>query len=528
MNILTLIAPLTRHAHIDKTQEVPIVELSHQSEESYYEVARLIMKGVNYILKPLGLEHNNFIFISVYAILVFLIAWAIGEAVKVIILFIVHHLSKFVKYDLYGRLKEAHFFEKICSVIAPVVFLIFIQFTLTGQATLALWLSKLTWIYICFRICVALSTLSMVIWNHVDARENKRKLPLKGIVQLIKGMLWIIFTIVVMGIIVNKSPASLLAGLGAFAAVLMLVFKDSILGVVAGVQLSENDSLHVGDWIKVPGTDANGNVVEVTLTSVKVQNFDKTVTTIPPYNLISGSFTNYRQMQITGTRRICRNYMIDADSVVPADDIMLERYSHIPLLSDWLKKKIEQRAEGKTEDALNSAGLVDGSIETNLGIFRAYLKLYLDAHPNISHASADTCFISTLPQTAVGIPLQIYCFTSTSQWTPYEAIQSSIFEHIAIAMGRFGLYTNENASGRDEILNGVLEAGKDPARYFGIPFPFLSAGGTPDAPAIGNDSNLINTKSDNHPDSSNTANTGGTISDSTGKPTPGNAAPHNT
>ena len=188
-------------------------------------------------------------------------------------------------------------------------------------------------------------------------------------------------------------------------------------------------------------------------------------------------------MQESHTRRICRSYMIDADSVLPTDDHMLAEYAKIPLLKDWIEKKIAQREAGKVENVNNSEGLVDGSIETNLGVYRAYLKLYLDAHPHVSHVPADDCFISALAQTASGIPLQVYCFTNTSAWLPYEAIQSAIFEHFAIMMGRFHLYTYENASGRDTIVNGVLEAGRDPNLYFGLPYPFLQNGGLPEAPA---------------------------------------------
>lgn len=484
MNLLSALMLLDPERAADHAEHTyPTVELHGVTEESTHTIATWIMDGVNWVLKLVGLDNNNFIFTVVYATLVFLLAIAVGQVAKWVILGIVNHLSKVVKYDIYIRLRQANFFSKACRIVVPIVFLIFIQFTLTNKATLAMWLTRLTWVYIVYVFALSLNTLAMVVWSHVDARENKKKLPLRGLVQLIKGIIWILAAIVVVAIIVDKSPASLLAGLGAFAAVLMLVFKDSILGVVAGVQLSENDSLHVGDWIKVPGTDANGNVIEVTLTSVKVQNFDKTVTTLPPYSLVSGSFTNYRPMQESHTRRICRSYMIDCDSVLPTDDVMLAEYAKIPLLKDWIEKKIAQRAAGKVENVNNSEGLVDGSIETNLGVYRAYLKLYLDAHPQVSHNPADDCFISALAQTSVGLPLQIYCFTNTSSWLPYEAIQSSIFEHIAIMMGRFHLYTYENASGRDTIVNGVLEAGRDPNLYFGLPYPFLQNGGTPEAPA---------------------------------------------
>ena len=300
----------------------------------------------------------------------------------------------------------------------------------------------------------------MAIWKHVDRIENKRHLPLKGLAQLAKGIIWIVAVIVTIAILVDKSPAALLAGLGVFASVLMLVFKDTILGLVAGVQLAENDSLHVGDWIAVKGTDANGTVEEVNLTFVKVLNWDKSTTTLPPYSLISGSFTNYRSMQESNTRRICRSYMIDADSVLPCTPAMLDNISKtVPYMADYIAAKLRQKAEGKVADVDNPEGLVDGTIDTNLGLFRAYMKMWLDANPHVSHDS--DCFVSTLAQTSVGIPFQVYCFTSTSKWFPYEAIQDGVFEHLASMLRFFQLYTFENPSGRDTIVDGYLSPGGD-------------------------------------------------------------------
>ncbi|MDE7407621.1 MAG: mechanosensitive ion channel family protein, partial [Muribaculaceae bacterium] len=255
---------------------------------------------------------------------------------------------------------------------------------------------------------------------------------------------------------------------------LMLIFKDSILGVVAGVQLSENDSLHVGDWIKVNGTDANGTVTEVNLTSVKVQNWDLTTTSLPPYSLISGSFTNYRSMSVTNTRRICRSYMIDADSVKAATPELLERVRKVPYMDHFITRKLAQKAAGKIEDVNNSEGLPDGTIDTNLGLFRAYMKYYLLNNANIDRSS--TMFVSTLAQTSTGIPLQIYCFTATSDWLPYEAIQDTVFEHLAVMLQYFDLYTYEEESGRDTIVEGYI-ANHAPDTVVGIPTPFVK---TPD------------------------------------------------
>lgn len=460
---------------------MPKVDLSEPAQEGTYEIARLLMKLVNFLLSLVDMQDNKTLFIILYAALVFFIAIGIGYVVKWIVLFLMNHVGKHLHTDVYGYLRDEKFFTKTARIFPALVFLIFIQFTLNGQLTLASWLTRLCWIYVSFVVADSMTLIVNVTWRHVNTRANKKKLPLNGIAQLLKGAIWILYAIVAVAILVDKSPASLLAGLGAFAAVLMLVFKDSILGVVAGVQLSENDSLHVGDWIKIG--DANGTVTEVSLTAVKVLNWDKTTTTIPPYNLVSNGFTNYRSMQVSNTRRIQRSYMIDADSVVPCDDKLLAEFSNIPFMQEWISKKLEQKKAGKEQNAANPDGLADGSIDTNLGVFRAYLKMWLDANPNIASTGVgNDCFVTTLPQTPYGIPLQVYCFTSTSKWIPYEAIMSAVFEHISVMLYRFHLYTYESPSGRDTIIDGYICPGKNPDVVFGMPYPFFNNGGSPENP----------------------------------------------
>lgn len=461
---------------------IPKMELSEPAQESTYAIAHLLMKVVHFLLSLVGLENNQTMTTVVYAALVFLIAIGVGYLVKWIVMAFMKHLGSHVHMSIYRYLVEEGFFTKTSRLIPAIVFLIFIEITLNGHMSVATWLTRLTWIYICYIIANSITLLVNVTWKHINERANKRHLPLNGLAQLVKGVIWIIFAIIIVAVLFNKSPGSLLAGLGAFAAVLMLVFKDSILGVVAGVQLSENDSLHVGDWIKVG--DANGTVTEVSLTAVKVLNWDKTTTTLPPYNLVSNGFTNYRTMQQSNTRRIQRSYMIDADSVVPCDEALLEEFSKIPMMKNWIDQKVAQRKAGKEQNAANPAGLADGSIDTNLGVFRAYMKMWLDANPNIaSTGDGNDCFITTLPQTPYGIPLQVYCFTSTSKWIPYEAIMSAVFEHIAVMLYRFHLYTYESPSGRDTIIDGYICPGKNPDVVFGMPYPFFNNGGSPENPA---------------------------------------------
>lgn len=443
-----------------------------EAVDETFEIGKLIMQAVKWIFDHIGLEHHANLELFVYAALVFAISWGVGIVAQYIILFIVRLISRKWNGDITDDLTKRRFFHKASRIVPAIFFLIMIQVTMQQHSSLGSWLSRITWIYLTFVVARCLTILVKVIWNHVDQRENKKHLPLKGLIQLLCGIIWILFAIGVVSIIVDKSPGTLLAGIGVFASVLMLVFKDSILGLVAGVQLSENDSVHVGDWIAVQGTNANGTVLEVSLTEVKIQNWDKTVSSVPPYNLISGTFTTYRPMQESGTRRIARTYMIDSESVKEPSADLMARLAEIPLLKDWLEKKQAQKAAGREYCVNNPEGLADGTIDTNLGIFRAYLTLWLKNNPDISQA--DTYFINTLEQTANGIPLQVYCFTSTSAWVAYEGIQSAVFEHIAVMLTKFGLYVYENSSTRATILEGIMgreiPAGQS---IFGLPEPLI-------------------------------------------------------
>ncbi len=460
----------------DEGAHLPSLEMPLHADEGTYQIAGLIMRIVDWIFNTIGLHHHATLELITYSILVFAISWGIGYITQLVILFFVDLVSKRVKGNIYSNLIQARFFHKIARIIPAIFFLIFVQFTMQQHSSLSSWLSRVTWIYLAFIFTRCLTIFVNVVWNHVDARENKKKLPLKGLVQLVCGIFWIIFAIVTISIIVDKSPGALLAGLGVFASVLMLIFKDSILGLVAGVQLSENDSVHVGDWIAVEGTNANGTVTEVTLTEVKIQNWDKTVSSVPPYNLISGTFTTYRPMQESHTRRIARTYLLDCDSVQAATPEMIAEIAKIPIMTDWIAKKQEQKAAGKEYCVNNPAGITDGTIDTNLGMFRAYLTMWLRQNPDISQV--DDLFVNTLQQSASGIPLQVYCFTSTSSWIPYEGIQSAVFEHVAVMLSKFGLFVFENSSSRATILEGVmgreLPAGET---VVGLPNPLIVKSG---------------------------------------------------
>ena len=270
---------------------------------------------------------------------------------------------------------------------------------------------------------------------------------IKGLVQLIKIGLFIVAALVIIATVTGKHVGLLLSGVGAMSAVLMLIFKDTILGFVAGVQLSSNDMLRVGDWIEMPQLNADGDVIDIALHTVKVRNWDKTITTIPSWRLISDSYKNWRGMQEIGGRRIKRALYIDAASVHFLGDEEIRKLSQLRLLADYLPSKEQDVAQWN--QALGDAADLPANRRrlTNLGTFRAYVQAYLDKHPQIHRELS--CMVRQLASGPQGIPLELYCFTTTVQWDEYEGIQSDIFDHLFALMPEFGLALYQQPSGQD-------------------------------------------------------------------------------
>jgi miniconductance mechanosensitive channel len=253
--------------------------------------------------------------------------------------------------------------------------------------------------------------------------------------------------IVIASIIIGESPLNLFAGLGAMTAVLMLVFKDPILGFVAGLQLSSNRMVAIGDWVDIPQHDASGDVMEIALTTVKVRNFDNTITTVPTQSLINDSFKNWRGMQESPGRRIKRSIFIDINSIEFCDDDAIARYSKIDYIKEYLKtKKVEVNAyNAKTESHTESR--VNGRRLTNIGTFRAYVLAYLQHHPSINQDL--TIMARQLSPTESGLPIEVYAFSSDKNWVNYEGIQADIFDHLLAVLNDFDLRVFQKPSGLD-------------------------------------------------------------------------------
>ena len=279
---------------------------------------------------------------------------------------------------------------------------------------------------------------------------------IKSYVQLGKLALALIGAIVIVAVLIDRSPLILLSGLGAMSAVLMLVFKDTILSFTAGVQLSSNDMLRVGDWIEMPQMGADGAVIDIALHTVKVQNWDKTITTIPTWRLMSESYRNWRGMSESGGRRIKRQLRIDSATVRFLSDADIDRLERIALLAPYLAAK--RQAVHSANAALGEGAAVPANLRrlTNIGTFRAYVQAYLQAHPGVHQGM--TLMVRMLEPTAEGVPLELYCFTATTAWVQYEAIQGDILDHLLALLPEFDLRLYQSPTGWD-IRSGLQQKG---------------------------------------------------------------------
>ena len=277
--------------------------------------------------------------------------------------------------------------------------------------------------------------------------DVSRSIPIKSFVQVAKLIVFFITGILLVSMVLDKSPFKLLTGLGAMTAILLLIFKDSILGLVAGVQLATNKMISRGDWIEMPKHGTDGEVLDVTLATVKVQNWDKTISTIPTYALISESFKNWQGMSESDGRRIKRSIFIDVNSIRFCDEEMIQRLSRIQYISGYLGKKLEEIEKYNEEQNVDCSSRVNGRHITNIGTFRSYVESYLKNHPLINQKL--TLIVRQLAPGEHGLPIEIYCFCSDKRWAHYEDVQSDIFDHILASVQEFELKVFQEPTGRD-------------------------------------------------------------------------------
>lgn len=296
---------------------------------------------------------------------------------------------------------------------------------------------------------VAMSIVKALTYaNEVYERlPRSRNRPIKGFVQVVKILVLCGAAIIIISVLIDQSPLLLLSGLGAITAVLLLVFKDTILSLVASVQLTTNDMLRVGDWIEMPSLNADGDVIDISLHTVKVQNFDKTIAYIPTYRLVSDSYRNWRGMSESGGRRIKRSLVIDQNTIRFLSDAEVENLARLKLLKEYLATKRDEIAEWNAKELSGDDAPVNARRLTNIGTLRAYIAAYLKWHPRTGDGF--TMLVRQLDPTPLGLPIELYCFTDTTTWGEYEAIQADIFDHLMAIVPEFGLRVFQEPSGFD-------------------------------------------------------------------------------
>lgn len=367
-----------------------------------HQFATTLLNLIDDACRFLGLSRSAALEETIYVVSIFAIAILIGWGLRWLILAGLRRWVRLRDAEWGHLLLQANTLGSCCKMIPPLVVLACLPLAFDTASFLHALIMRGVSVWFFITLGIGLSSIFKFVWINYDSRANQRHLPLKGIYEVAVGITWIVLGIICICVIIDKSPGIILGGLGAFAAALMLIFKDSILGFVAGIQMSNNDMLHVGDWITVPGTPADGVVTDVTISVVKVLNFDNTLIMLPPYTLVSQSFQNWRSMGESGIRRISRSILIDSDTI-------------------------------KTDSADPST--------TNLTRYRAWCLNYLNNHPRLNHTTGGNALtmVRLMPMEAAGVPMQLYCFTNTTVWPDYEAIQSEIMEHVIAAAPQFSL-----------------------------------------------------------------------------------------
>lgn len=373
-------------------------------------------------------------------ILLVLIALAADQICRRVVLRAVARLVQKTKATWDDIVFDHKVMVRLSHIVVPLIIYLFIPVAFADTAPVT--------VDIIQRICMVLIILSLLFFAHAfmgavytvySATGRYRNRPLKGMVQTVQVALWLIGIIVIIGKLMGENPLNLLAGLSAMSAVLMLIFKDTIMGFVSGVQLSANNMLKVGDWIKMPKYGVDGTVTEVSLTTVKVRNWDNTVATLPPYLLVSDIFENWNAMRESGGRRIKRSINIDMNSVCFCTPRMLEQFRQEELLKDYLAEEHKEPL-------------------TNLGVFRAYLVAWLHRQPVVN--TDLHCMVRQLQPTEYGIPLELYFFSRIKDWVPYEDVQSDVFDYVLAVVPRFGLRIFQVPSGEDLKSLSLGERGK--------------------------------------------------------------------
>lgn len=411
-----------------------------------------------------ALDQHPLLHSSLALVLLLVVALVLGRVARYLILHAVKLLGRQPALHWLNDLRQNKVFHRLAQMTPSLLIQFGLHLIPELSKTSLLFLGNVALAFSILFLVLALSALLSALLDIYARTEYAKTRSIKGYVQLAKMVLFVCGAIIIIATLIDRSPLLLLSGLGAMSAVILLVYKDTLLSFVAGVQLTSNDMLRVGDWIEMPQVGADGDVVDITLHTVKVQNFDKTIVSIPTWRLMSESFKNWRGMQQSGGRRIKRSLFIDASGVRFLHDEEEQKLTQVRLLTDYIGRKQAELKSWNEAQGNVAAMSANRRRMTNLGTFRAYALAYLKSHPEIQ--TNMTCMVRQMQTTAQGVPLEIYCFTGTTAWADYERIQGDIFDYLLAVLPEFGLSLYQQPSGNDlraGILPAVLGAGYIPA-----------------------------------------------------------------
>ncbi len=380
-------------------------------------------------------------------ILVLLLGAIIYYVSKYIILRIIKRIALRTASNWDDELLEHKVFQRVAFLVPGILVYQSIPVTLDEFPGFIPVILKLTNLYIIIIFQMIINSFLNAVYAIYQKSEFALYHPIKGYIQIGKIIIFIVVFLLIISLLFNQSPLYMLTGLGAFSAVLLLIFKDPILGFVGGIQLSANDMVRQGDWISMPKYGADGTVLEISLTTVKVQNFDNTISTLPTYSLVSESFQNYRGMKDSGVRRMKRSLSIDMSSVKFCTQEMLDKFRKITILQEYIDRTEAELENYNKENKIDNSIFINGKRQTNIGVFRAYLEEYLAHHPLVD--SNSDLLVRQLQPNASGIPIEIYAFTLETGFIRYEKVQSDIFDHILAIVPQFDLRVFQSPTGED-------------------------------------------------------------------------------
>jgi miniconductance mechanosensitive channel len=415
-------------------------------EGSFPEKMPLVFEELIHWLEGLPIDHRLLAQLGLL-IIVLLLAWLANFITKRVIVRVARRVVKKSKNQWDDILSQRRVFMRLSHLAPAIVIHYFAPVVFIGTAGSGRFMQVAAAIYMLVIGMLVINAFLDSVSDICHTYDFSRKVPIHGLMQVIKILVFITGSIIILGIIIDRDPTNLLTGFGAMTAVITLIFKDAILGFVAGIQISANNMVHLGDWIEMPKYGADGDVIDISLTTVKIRNWDKTISTIPAYALISDSFKNWRGMKESGGRRIKRAINLDMNTVKFCDPMMLDKFRRIEHIAEYIDAKQNEIDEYNTAGNIDNTELINGRRMTNVGTFRAYVIAYLKNHPKINQNM--TFLVRQLQPTECGLPIEIYVFSSDTVWANYEAIQADIFDHFLAVIPEFGLRVFQNPTGSD-------------------------------------------------------------------------------